>query len=325
MLDIAQKIAAELGKTEDVKKYAERLEVQRKATHANTYDASTGNYRTGRQVDQAFALFSGVTPESEKQKVYKNLVDKMLYGFPYYDVGSSGQALYTRYFIETGERMDLIYELLTDNRHPSYGYFIAQGETTWPELWSSTGPSRIHTCYTGIGGYFIKGFGGIRVDPEHYGFQQFLIKPALVGELSYANTSHESLYGKIVSNWTKSDGKATFHIEIPVNTTAKVYIPAESAAVVKEGQIVASNVEGIKYIGIEKSDAVGQYVIYEVTSGVYDFTTEALPKTAYPAPMYKGENLALNARASSSSMFYKDHQNPGFEAFRANGNTKSAH
>ncbi|PQJ72658.1 family 78 glycoside hydrolase catalytic domain [Polaribacter butkevichii] len=320
MLAIAKQVAEELGEKEDVAKYADRLKVQRKATHANTYDSNTGNYRTGRQVDQIFALFSGVTPASEKQKVYDNLVDKMLYGFPYYDVGSSGQSLYTRYFIEEGERMDLIYELLIDKRHPSYGYFIAQGETTWPELWSSTGASRIHTCYTGIGGYFIKGFGGIRIDPENYGFQKFLIKPALVGKLTYANTMHESMYGKIISNWTKTEGKATLHIEIPVNTSSKVYIPATSADEVLEGNILASKAEGIKYVGVEKNDAVGQYIIYEVQSGVYNFTSNKLPQVNYAKPQYKGSNLSLIARASASSMYFTDAQNPGFESFRANDN-----
>jgi len=318
MLDVAESIATELGKTDDAAKYADRLKVQRKATHANTYNTETGNYRTGRQVDQAFALYSGVTPESEKQKVYDNLVDKMLYGFPYYDVGSSGQALYTRYFIEGGERMDLIYEMLKSKTHPSYGYFIERGETTWPELWSSEGPSRIHTCYTGIGGYFIKGFGGIRIDPEYYGYQNFMIKPALVGDLTYANTSYESLYGNIVSNWSKTDNTATFHIEIPVNTSAKVYIPASSADVVKEGTELASIAEGITYMGTEKSDAVGQYVIYKVESGVFNFTSEDVPQTVFPAPQYKGHNHALTARASASSMTMINRQNPGQEAFRAN-------
>ena len=92
----------------------------------------------------------------------------MLYKFPYYDTGSSGQALYTRYFIESGERMDLIYELLKDKHHPSYGYFIEQGKTVWPERWSAVGNSQIHTCYTGIGGYFIKGFGGISPNPNNW-------------------------------------------------------------------------------------------------------------------------------------------------------------
>ena len=64
--------------------------------------------------------------------------------------------------------MDLIYELLKDKHHPSYGYFLEQGKTVWPERWSAVGNSQIHTCYTGIGGYFIKGFGGIRPNPEQF-------------------------------------------------------------------------------------------------------------------------------------------------------------
>lgn len=318
MLDIAHKMAVELGRTDDAAMYADRLKVQREATHNDTYNPETGTYQRGLQVDQAFALIAGVTPKNEKQKVYDNLVDKVLYDFPYYDVGSSGQALYPRYFIEHGERMDLIYELLTDTRHPSYSYFIEQDETTWPELWSSQGASRIHTCYTGIGGYFIMGFGGIRVDPEHYGFQRFLIKPAVVGDLTFVNTSHESLYGKIVSNWARDGQTASFHIEVPANARAKIFIPATRPDAVKEGETLASEAPGVDYIGTEKSDAVGQYIIYQVGAGIYEFTSSDLPQVTYPAPKFNGTNMARIARATASSMTMKEVQNPGQEAFRAN-------
>jgi len=177
ILDIAAKIATELDKKDDAEVFARRLKVQRQATHRNSYHPKSGDYIGGQQVPQAFALLTGVTPETEKSKVYQNLVDELLYAFPYYDTGSSGQALYTRYFIESGERMDLIYELLTDTNHPSYGYFLKTGANVWPERWSAVGNSRIHTCYTGIGGYFVMGFGGIRPDPETPGMQSFVIKP----------------------------------------------------------------------------------------------------------------------------------------------------
>ena len=71
MLDNAEKMALELGKTEDAKMYANRLKVQREATHKMTYNPETGKYGKGQQVDQAFALLAGVTPESEKKKVYR--------------------------------------------------------------------------------------------------------------------------------------------------------------------------------------------------------------------------------------------------------------
>lgn len=318
MLDNAEKIAKVLGKNEDAKKYANRLKVQRGATHKLSYNPETGKYVNGQQVDQAFALLAGITPLSLKQKVYDNLVDNVLYKFPYYDTGSSGQALYTRYFTEYGERIDLIYELLQDKHHPSYGYFLEQGKTVWPERWSAIGNSQIHTCYTGIGGYFIKGFGGIRPNSEQYGMQNMIIKPALVGDLAFANTEYESPYGNVVVNWKKQNEGAIFHIEVPINTTAKIYIPAINQVVVKEGKKQAERSEGITYLGTEKSDAVGNYVVYNIVSGVYDFNVEELPEVSFTDPIMESQNLATLGRMNASSMFIETEKLPGFEAFKAN-------
>lgn len=317
MLDCALKMAEVLGKTDDAKIFADRLSVQQKATHEIAYDPTTGKYLDGKQVDQAFALLTGVTPEHEREKVISQLEENVLYTFPYYDTGSSGQALYTRYFIEGGERMDLVYELLQDTRHPSYGYFIRQGKTTWPERWSAVGNSQIHTCYTGIGGYFIKGFGGIRAG-EKGGMQNFIIKPAPVGDLKYANTTFESLYGKVVVNWKRTDVSSSYHIEIPPNTSAKVYIPAADKLAVMEGNLLADNIKNISYVGTEKSDAVGNYVVYKLKSGSYNFTVNKLPKVFYPNPLYNGSNLSKIGRISASSMFIVSEKNPGFEAFNVN-------
>jgi alpha-L-rhamnosidase len=318
MLDNAMQIAKVLGKSEDAKIYKDRLKVQREATHKLSYNPETGKYIKGYQVDQAFALLSGVTPASEKEKVEANLADNVLYKFPYYDTGSSGQALYTRYFTESGERMDLIYELLRDKHHPSYGYFLEQGKTVWPERWSAIGNSQIHTCYTGIGGYFIKGFGGIRPNPEQLGMQNMIIKPAPVGDLTFANTEYKSMYGNVVVNWKKEGKGATFHIEVPVNTTAKVYLPATSKDVIHESGVLAEKVENITFVGNEKSKAVGNYIIYNVSSGVYNFKVDELPITQFPEPLEEIKNLAKLGRMNASSMFIQTEKLPVFEAFRVN-------
>ena len=318
MLENAMNIADVLGKIEDAKTYEDRLKVQREATHKLSYNAQTGKYVKGYQVDQAFALISGITPASEKEKVEANLVDNVLYKFPYYDTGSSGQALYTRYFTEYGERMDLIYELLRDKHHPSYGYFLEQGKTVWPERWSAVGNSQIHTCYTGIGGYFLKGFGGIRPNPEQLGMQNIIVKPAPVGDLTFANTSYKSMYGNVVVNWKKQNEGATFHIEIPLNTTAKVYLPAKSKEGIQENDVLAENAENVTFVGTEKSKAVGNYIIYNITSGVYNFKVDELPKIKFPEPLNQITNLAKLGRINASSMFIKTEKLPVFEAFRVN-------
>lgn len=318
MLECAKNSATALGKTKDAAIYAERLKVQQKAVHKLSYNPETGKYLDGKQVDQAFALLSGVTPALEKEKVSAQLIDNMLYSFPYYDTGSSGQALYTRYFVENGERMDLVYELLSDTCHPSYGYFIDQGKTVWPERWSAVGNSQIHTCYTGIGAYFIKGFGGIRPSLTDSGMRNFIIKPSPVGDLTFANTEFESTYGNIVVNWKRNTETASYHIEVPPNTTATVYLPAIGKMAVNEGGVLAEKAAGVKFVGTEKSDAVGNYVIYKVASGIYDFSVAKVPVTKLPDPLYKGPNLSLIGRMNASSMYIENEKLPGFEAFKAN-------
>jgi alpha-L-rhamnosidase len=322
MLDNAMHIAEELGKKEDAKTFKNRLKIQQEATHKQSYNPETGKYLKGYQVDQAFALLSGVTPASEKEKATAQLENNVLYDFPYYDTGSSGQALYTRYFTESGERMDLVYELLKDKHHPSYGYFLEQGKTVWPERWSAIGNSQIHTCYTGIGGYFIKGFGGIRPNPEQPGMQNMLIKPAVVGDLKFANTEYKSMYGNVVVNWGKQDNGVSFHIEIPVNTSAKVYLPANDKNDIYEGEQLAEESESIEYVGSEKNKAIGNYIIYNVASGIYDFKVNTLPKTQFPDPIHSPRDLALIGRMNASSMFIKTEKLPGFEAFKANDDSE---
>ena len=154
--------------------------------------------------------------------------------------------------------------------------------------------------------------------PEKLGMQHFIVKPSPVGDLKFANTSYQSMYGNIVVNWKKEDGGAIFNIEIPVNTSAKIYIPANESSAIFEGETIAENVKGIQYLGTEKSDAVGNYIIYQVGSGCYNFKVNKLPEVNYPDPINKPENLSLIGRMNASSMTIQSEKLPVFEAFRAN-------
>lgn len=110
----------------------------------------------------------------------------------------------------------------------------------WPEYWKIVSElSRIHTCYISTADYFTKGIGGILPDPAHYGMNKFIIKPNLVGDLTSANTTNGSYYGSMISNWSRSGNTGKFHIEVPANTTVKVYIPAKDVNnVLESGQLV---------------------------------------------------------------------------------------
>jgi len=55
-------------------------------------------------------------------------------------------------------------------------------------------------------------------------------------------------------------------VTIPANCSATVYIPARSAEAVTESGSPAKKAEGVRFLRMEKDDAV-----YEIGSGLYRF------------------------------------------------------
>ena len=272
-LDVFAQAAGILGKSEDVATYSARLANLRKCVHRHFFNEDAKTYIDGRQLAMAFPLYTGITPEADKQAVFANFVAEISARKPYLDTGSSGLPILLKFLVEDAERADLLYSCLTRTEYPSYGFFLNSGETTWPEYWKIVNePSRIHTCYTGIAGYFIKAIGGIRPDPAAYGMKKFIIKPNLVGDLTYANATSDSLYGTIVSKWSRSETTGTFDLEVPPNTTAKVFIPAADGSDVKEGGRPAAKAKGVTCRGKDGND-----VVFEVASGIYRFISSSVP------------------------------------------------
>jgi alpha-L-rhamnosidase len=256
-----------LGRSEDVRTYSRRLAELRTNAHKHFFNEDSKTYIDGRQLAMAFPLYTGITPETERPAVLRNLVAEFRRK-PYLDTGSSGLPILLKFIVEDSERADLLFPCLARTEYPGYGFFLESGESTWPEYWKITGePSRIHTCYTGIAGYFIKAIGGIRPDPDEWGMRKFLIKPKLVGSLTYANTTSGSQYGRIVCDWTRSGKTATFNVEVPVNATATIYIPTKEPSSVEESGKLAAGSEGVTLRGKE-----GGAAVFAVGSGAYRFT-----------------------------------------------------
>ncbi len=266
-------IAGALGREEEAARYAGRLSRLRENIHKRFFDAEHNVYLDARQVHLAFPLYVGVVPEDVRPAVIANLKKEITQTRPYLDMGSSGLPVLLHYLIEDAEWNDVLCRHLSNTTQPSYGFFLKMGETTWPEYWSSTCASKIHTCYTGVASCFIKGIGGIRNDPEQFGYKRFVIKPHVVGDLTFARTSLHSLYGRIVSNWTRKDGRVTLEVVIPPNSSATVYVPAGDAGTVTEGGRPAAQAEGVTFVRMENGAAV-----FTVGSGVYRFAS-TIPAT----------------------------------------------
>jgi alpha-L-rhamnosidase len=263
------KIANVLGKPDDASTYGKRLEDLKEKVQASFFDTNQDTYLDSRQMHLAFPMLAGITPAAVRPAVYANFEKEIQETRPYLDMGSSGLPVLLKFLVEEMERNDILYATLSKTTEPGYGYFLSRGETTWPEYWDDNCPSRIHTCYTGIAAWFIKGLGGIREDPARYGYQSFIVKPALAGDLTYAKAQTESLYGTISSDWEKKDGMIYLNVTIPVNSTATVYVPAMDVKKVTESGVPASQADGIVFFGRE-----GTYAVFQAQSGTYHFVSK---------------------------------------------------
>ena len=266
-LELATKIAGVLGKPADAALYAARADTLRRTLHQQFFDAANGSYATGEQPYLAFPLLIGVAPPDVRPAVLKNLEETIrVKDTGHLDAGMHGLYFLLKELMEE-DRNDLIYEMATKTDYPGWGYMLAHDGTTSWESWN--GGSHIHDTLISIGAWFIEGIGGIRVDEKAPGFRHFLLKPAPVGDLTFARTQYQSIHGVIVSDWRIENGVLHASVTAPPGTTATLYLPSGAPEAITEGGRPAAQSTGVKFTGTEKGKAV-----FELASGHYEFASK---------------------------------------------------
>ncbi|KAA6317178.1 hypothetical protein EZS27_032628 [termite gut metagenome] len=263
------RIAGILNRQEEAAVYSKRLETLKSRIHETFFHSESNTYLDGRQVYMAFSLLMEIVPDNLRQSVAESFIKEFRENRPYLDMGSSGISVLLKYLISNPEYSSVAALHLSSVTKPSYGYFIARGETTWPENWTVDVDSRIHTCYTGIASWFIKSLCGIRPDSTHPGYQQFIIQPVIVPEVTFAEASVESPYGQISSRWERHKNKVKLSVTVPPNSTATVYVPAKDMKSITENGIKVDKSKGVTITGLE-----GGYAVVTVESGRYRFETK---------------------------------------------------
>jgi alpha-L-rhamnosidase len=148
----------------------------------------------------------------------------------------------------------------------------ARGATTVWELWNgdSADPgmnSGNHVMLVGdLVIWLYEYVAGIRPDPARPGFKHILMRPTPVGDLTHARGTHNSPYGLIVSEWKKGKEAFEWAIAVPANSSATVYVPAQSPEHVTEGGKAARHAEGVTFLRQEPG-----YALFEVGAGTYRF------------------------------------------------------
>ena len=262
---IVAEIARLLGKADDAARYSRLAEDISAAFHKKYFDAEAGLYAKDSQTAPALALTFGMTPADKRELVLARLLENITQTRKnHISSGIIGTYYVFQTLMEEG-RDDVAYAMLTQKDFPGWLHMLNNGGTTVWESWNGGG-SLNHPALGSIDAWLYRGLGGIRLDPAATAFKRILVKPTVVGDLTWVKCSHQSLYGKIVSNWRREAGKLHLEVTIPPNTTATVFMPTAKADEVTESGQPTANAKSVKYLRTEKDAAV-----YEVGSGSYIF------------------------------------------------------
>jgi len=220
------KMAGILGKTDDQSKYASLAEEVKTAFNGMFLDTKTNHYKVQTQTALSCAIFQGLAPEQAVENTVNDLVACIHAKNDHLDFGMLGSKYVLNVLRESGHN-DLVYTMINQKDFPSWGYWIEQGGTSLREDWDGSEGSQNHIFLCDFTTWYFKSLGGIRIDPEHPGFSHFFVKPVFPEALSFAETSHECMQGKIVSNWKRVEDKIDMELIIPANTTSTFDVPAD--------------------------------------------------------------------------------------------------
>jgi alpha-L-rhamnosidase len=296
--------AAVLGKGDDIKKYTSLLQ-KIKAAFVKEYVTVSGRLASNTQTAYVLALNFDMLPENLRDTAAKRLVENIKEYNYHLTTGFLGTPYLCHVLTRYGYH-DVAFTLLMQETYPSWLYPVKMGATTIWERWDGQKPDSTfqsigmnsfnHYAYGAIGDWMYRVLAGIDNDlsTDAVGYKKIIIKPYVNGKilkasenigdwrkikstpyemptdsgrLKYIAAELETNYGKVSSNWNKEKGKLMLNIEIPVNTTATIYLPTANADFITESGILLTSPQNKIIIKEKKNDCV----IVQVGSGKYNF------------------------------------------------------
>ncbi len=219
---------AEITKNEaDRAAYALMAEESAHAINEKYFDRATGHYAEGTQAADSMALTLGIVPKEDRERVAKQVFESVK------EVGyhsTCGNVGYRHLFYVLGDYgyAEAALKILKNPEYPGWGFMLANGATSvwerWEEKMSDVMDSFDHPMFGSYDAFFYHYLGGIRINDDAFGCDRVTIAPVVPQDLSFVNTSFDTVRGKIVSNWKKTADGVLYHVEIPWSVEAEIKI-----------------------------------------------------------------------------------------------------
>ncbi|HTL72543.1 MAG TPA: family 78 glycoside hydrolase catalytic domain, partial [bacterium] len=240
-------MATAMGETGLATQWA-ALVPQIRAAFVAAYRNADGSIYQGTQCAYALALgMDMIADPTQRAQTANKYVSKLAADNNHLQTGFLGTPLLLSALSKIG-RDDLSMRLLQNEDYPSWGFPITIGATTMWERWNSIQPdltfgpvdmnSFNHYAYGAVGDWMFGSLGGIQM--LEAGYKQSRIAPLVgYGGLTNASCFQQTPFGRLATAWNLSNGTNVLTVEIPVNTTATVFVPAKTGTTVSEGAFAA--------------------------------------------------------------------------------------
>ncbi|MBP7053344.1 MAG: family 78 glycoside hydrolase catalytic domain [Phycisphaerae bacterium] len=268
---LLSRLARILGREQEARAYADLAETIKKAYQDKFFTEQIGRVPPGTQASQSFALQLDMLHEPQQPLALQYLVDQITKR----DGGRLTTGIFgTRYLLEVLSRngqASLAYDLVNRKEFPGWGHMLENGATTLWEHWefSDNTYSHNHPMFGSVSQWFFNWLGGIQADPKAVGFDRIVIRPQIVGDLTWVRCGYDSVRGLIISKWRRDGETLHLDVTIPVGTTATVYLPAKDTAEVTESDKPVAQAIGVRPLGRENGA-----MTLEIESGSYTFTVK---------------------------------------------------
>ena len=223
LLETMAEIAEVLGKAEDQKRFSEYAE-KAKTGYGKLIECPKFSLDTDRQAKLVRPLYMGLLDEKQREFAQKRLIAAL----EHYGWRLGTGFLSTPFILYVLEEIDVeyAYRLLENEQMPGWLFMPKMNANTIWESWEGTQAqggiaSLDHYSKGAVLEWVVSEMCGIQVSGEN----EFTIAPKAGGHFTFAKCGYQSVYGTVKSSWERRNGKTTYKIVIPTNTTAKVILP----------------------------------------------------------------------------------------------------
>ena len=263
------------GNPKDISEFQNLAKEVKTAFNAKFYNTEKYQYDNNTVTANLLPLAFGLVNPSDQNQVFNQMIIRIEnQDALHLSTGLIGTQWLMRELTKRS-RGDIAFTIATQKTYPSWGYMIENGATTVWELWNgnTANPSmnsQNHVMLLGdLVAWMYEDVAGIKTQCDMNGNYRIIMKPSLSKQLSFAEASTEIPYGKVSSSWKVQNDIFSWEIQIPENTEAQVYIPANSLKNITESGKPVSSTNGIEVKGLENG-----FLHVVIGSGKYQFQSK---------------------------------------------------